>query len=638
MNDRSHASSTAREFCRFLVVGGAGTVLNLFVFVLLHRLSGLHYEVAAVLSFLCAVTSNYHWNQKWTFRRTGRPQTHVQYGEFFVTSIFGLVVNLVVLALMTNRFGCPPELGQLAGIAAGTVFNFAGSKFWVFSQRRTANGNEVARHTVFLIVLLVAAGVLRVHMLEKESLWIDEAFSVRFSSQDIGRVWASEPTNPPLYFVFLHFWMKVFGTGESAVRMLSVIPSVLAVVLTYILGVRLWNEKVGLVGAGYMAVSSFHVYYAQEARCFAWLLAFLLGSLLALDLALKSENSRIRVWSWFAYFAATLAALYTHFYALFFVGAENLFFFLRWRENRKRLALWLGIQIALAAVFLPWLLASVLAAGGHGQVRRHLWLKLPQAFFSFLAGDTLIPLDEAAVKDIPGTLLANLHYVGAALVGYAVLCVTAVVAAKHACRSALFAGVIIFGPTATAFAVSFRMPIFEERYLIGVTPMLYLFLASGVVAEATPYRRRKPLTRWLATGAGATALLLAAISLYNYYFHPRFGREQWRETVGFVERNAQAGDLVVLHPGFISVSYDYYARRKDLAVCALRDAVDSPVTTDAWRGAQEEMLNHHRLWLVESHAPSDKVAQWCRGAFLEIRERRFPKAKGITVRLFERQK
>ncbi len=56
------------QLLRFGVVGASGYVVNLTVYTLLLRAAGVHYLVAAVGSFLVAVTNNYTWNRLWTFR------------------------------------------------------------------------------------------------------------------------------------------------------------------------------------------------------------------------------------------------------------------------------------------------------------------------------------------------------------------------------------------------------------------------------------------------------------------------------------------------------------------------------------------------------------------------------------------
>src|ERR1700739_884383 len=59
------------QLAKFCAVGGVRCGINLAVCAVL-RQAGLHYLVAATLSFLVAVTSNYTWNRLWTFREHRR--------------------------------------------------------------------------------------------------------------------------------------------------------------------------------------------------------------------------------------------------------------------------------------------------------------------------------------------------------------------------------------------------------------------------------------------------------------------------------------------------------------------------------------------------------------------------------------
>ena len=52
------------ELVKFCVVGASGYVVNLAVYTLLLRGADLHYVVAAIGSFLVAVTNNYTWNRR----------------------------------------------------------------------------------------------------------------------------------------------------------------------------------------------------------------------------------------------------------------------------------------------------------------------------------------------------------------------------------------------------------------------------------------------------------------------------------------------------------------------------------------------------------------------------------------------
>ena len=122
------------QLVKFCIVGASGYVVNLAVFALAFHALGLHYLVAAVCSFLVAVTNNYSWNRLWTFRAQ---RGHVAYQgmRFFVVSTLALVANLVVLYLLVTA-GVDEVLAQAVAIVLVTPVNFVGNKLWSFGPRR----------------------------------------------------------------------------------------------------------------------------------------------------------------------------------------------------------------------------------------------------------------------------------------------------------------------------------------------------------------------------------------------------------------------------------------------------------------------------------------------------------------------
>ena len=121
------------QLLRFCVVGATGYVVNLTVFTLLLQGAGLHYLLAATLSFLVAVTNNYTWNRLWTFRGQ---RGHVAYQglRFLVVSTLSLCANLVLLALLVG-LGLAEVLAQAIAIVLVTPLNFVGNKLWSFGRR-----------------------------------------------------------------------------------------------------------------------------------------------------------------------------------------------------------------------------------------------------------------------------------------------------------------------------------------------------------------------------------------------------------------------------------------------------------------------------------------------------------------------
>src|SRR5713226_4384100 len=240
----------------------------------------------------------------------------------------------------------------------------------------------------WLLLILGIALVLRCAFLSKESLWLDEVSSWWFAS-DLGRALTAERTNPPLYYTTLHFWIGWFGTSEAALRSLSILPGVLSVGLVYALAKKLFTRGIALGAALYQCLSSFQIYYSQEARTFAFLEFFLLLAGLALWSALEAGSGRQRFLYFSAYTLAGALSQYSHFITVFFLAGFCVFVLLR---RRKQFIPFMVSSAVMLLLFLPWLMTLLRAASGGGQLRRHLWLKLPQSYFSFLFGDTLIPL------------------------------------------------------------------------------------------------------------------------------------------------------------------------------------------------------------------------------------------------------
>jgi putative flippase GtrA len=135
---RARATSALRrphnwvQLAKFCTVGAAGYVVNLAVYAWLVR-EGLHYNVAAAISFLVAVTNNYTWNRLWTFRGQ---RGHVGYQglRFLVVSLLALAANEVLLTLFVAA-GAGKVVAQAIAIVLVTPINFVGNKLWSFRRR-----------------------------------------------------------------------------------------------------------------------------------------------------------------------------------------------------------------------------------------------------------------------------------------------------------------------------------------------------------------------------------------------------------------------------------------------------------------------------------------------------------------------
>jgi uncharacterized membrane protein len=78
-----------------------------------------------------------------------------------------------------------------------------------------------------------------------QSLWRDEAFSVWIAQDSLSEVIqrTSGDFNPPLYYVLLNLWMRIFGSTEIGLRRFSVLAFVLTLPLVYLLAKKIFKSS-----------------------------------------------------------------------------------------------------------------------------------------------------------------------------------------------------------------------------------------------------------------------------------------------------------------------------------------------------------------------------------------------------------
>ena len=121
------------QLAKFSVVGASGYVVNLAVFSALVLGAGTGHRLAAVCSFLAAVTNNYTWNRLWTFRGD-RGHVGYQGARFLVVAVLALCANLLVLEALILA-GLAPVGAQAIAIVLVTPINFVGNKLWTFRRK-----------------------------------------------------------------------------------------------------------------------------------------------------------------------------------------------------------------------------------------------------------------------------------------------------------------------------------------------------------------------------------------------------------------------------------------------------------------------------------------------------------------------
>jgi mannosyltransferase len=199
--------------------------------------------------------------------------------------------------------------------------------------------------------LAVLAGVA-LRFIAPSALWLDEAQSVAIARSDLGGLFDAlrQDGAPPLYYLLLHVWTSVFGTGAVAVRALSGLFGVLALVVAWLLGRRLGGPRVGTALTLLLASSPFAVRYASETRMYSLVVLLVLLGAAAVSWAVRRPGP----WPVIAVGVSGAALLLTHYWAAYLLVVVGLLSLAGLRRHRAAAGRVL-IGLALSAVlFLPW--------------------------------------------------------------------------------------------------------------------------------------------------------------------------------------------------------------------------------------------------------------------------------------------
>ncbi len=489
-----------------------------------------------------------------------------------------------------------------------------------------------------VIAITAAGALLRFWEIGQKGLWLDEAFSIWLAWQPIGPMvaWVAQvDQHPPLYYLLLHFWIQLAGDTPASVRLLSALLGAATIPITFLVGRRLLGARPALIAAFILALSPFHVRFAQETRMYTLLalnasLALLaLTHLLTDDPEARQAHTSLRVsLKWAGYVVFTAATMLSHNTAIFFPLAVNLFVLSLWllpptfhasRFTRLPLKSWLLAQLAVLLLWSPWLLPFVTQAAG---VDREFWIPKPTWAAVW-----------AVLKSFLSAMLPPLGGWAAVIwAGYGGLIALAIMRLRRQpALLALFA-ILFAAPIVGELLVSLRRPIFHDRTLIWATLPLYLLLAVGIAGL-----RRRPLI--LAGLVGVAAVNL--ISLRHYYVY--FEKEEWGPAAAYVAARVEPDDLLLFNATWVQIPFNYYFRAYGLSVEQRGAPVDlfeagvlEPKMTPADLPRLHALVaGRRRVWLIYSHdwytdprgLIPDALAQHV--ALLE--QRRFV---GLEVRLY----
>lgn len=201
------------------------------------------------------------------------------------------------------------------------------------------------RPSHILIVLVIVGTIIRFYGLTYSGLWLDEIFSMIGSDPNttVGDVYEySIHDQPPLFFILLQGWLKVFGYTDFAGRALTCLYGVMGIVGMYFLGKEMKDEKLGLFASFITTINWFHTDISKEIRFYP--LVFLLTTLSFLFFLRSIKKSGFADFILYAFFTALLVN--THYYGMVVFVTQLLIFVLILIFFKKTLRLIIGGLLA----------------------------------------------------------------------------------------------------------------------------------------------------------------------------------------------------------------------------------------------------------------------------------------------------
>src|SRR5512139_2063835 len=125
-----------------------------------------------------------------------------------------------------------------------------------------------------VIIITFIGGFLRVLLLGTKGMWLDETFSVWLASHSFADMlqWIVRiDQHPPLYYFLLHYWIALKGDSPYYARLFSALFGAGTIPIIYLIGKRMSGVVMGLAAAIFLALSPFHLYFAQETRMYTLL-------------------------------------------------------------------------------------------------------------------------------------------------------------------------------------------------------------------------------------------------------------------------------------------------------------------------------------------------------------------------------
>jgi 4-amino-4-deoxy-L-arabinose transferase-like glycosyltransferase len=376
-----------------------------------------------------------------------------------------------------------------------------------------------------VLILLAISALVRSRFITGQ-LWADEANAIGIATHSLTAIPGIVRQNgsAPLYYMLLHVWMSLFGSGEEATHLFSLLIGLATVPVAVWAGWSLFGRRAGMAAGVLFAFSPFLTHYAEEVQPYE--LLALLG-LVATACFLHAFVRRRRGYLVGLALALSLS-LYTSFWAIFLWGAMAvaLWFLRRTAEDRRALTRDAGIVFGVALLlYLPW---------------------VPNLIYQI--GHTTSPwgYGDLAGFGFPSSLLGSDRVTVSLAIALAVAALPLATRDRRGTSTArMLWALMLIAVTAALLAriVSLVSPVWETRYLASILAALLLLGAFACARSGI---------------LGALALVLTlAFAANAASFAPQY-KSDVRDVAGELTPYLHSGDTVLVgDPDQTALAYYY---------------------------------------------------------------------------------
>ena len=272
-----------------------------------------------------------------------------------------------------------------------------------------------------LFIIFLIAFLFRLWFIDKpEGLWNDEYVSWFIASKKDFTDFLTEMfrnCHAPLYYIYLKFWMFLFKDSDISLRISSVIPSLLTIIIMFFIGKETKNIKLGMLCSFLTAINSFHIYFAQEVRLYSLLMLLCSLTLLFFIKLEKKQNA----FNFIIFFCTNALICATHTLGIIFslinittllilLYKENKFF----KEKTKNLIIilkYISPFILVVLLILPFLFTVAFS-----QSLSQFWSNFSISKILFCIVDYFSPI-QTNIVNVPDTIFAyilkdgNINYI-----------------------------------------------------------------------------------------------------------------------------------------------------------------------------------------------------------------------------------